>query len=141
MPTIVVASPKGGVGKSTTANILMTCLARRGASVSGIDADRNRPQVKWALRAGIRILPERSSHHPKTLLNLTMIEETGEESLIKTIQAAAARTQFVIVDLEGVASQAATFAISQADMSFRAGRPISMPLRPPPSCVSFRTAK
>jgi chromosome partitioning protein len=56
MPTIVVASPKGGVGTSTTANILVTCLARRGASVSGIDADRNRPQIKWALRADIRIV-------------------------------------------------------------------------------------
>ena len=44
MPTIVIASPKGGVGKSTTANILMTCLAGRGASVIGIDADLNRPQ-------------------------------------------------------------------------------------------------
>jgi chromosome partitioning protein len=108
MPTIVVASPKGGVGKSTTANILMTCLARRGATVTGIDADRNRPQVKWAVRAGIRIIPERSGDSPKTLPNLTIIEETGE--------AAAIHTQFVIVDLEGVASQAATFAISQADM-------------------------
>jgi len=116
MPTIVVASPKGGVGKSTTANILMTCLARRDATVSGIDADRNRPQLKWALRAGVRVLPERPTHKPKTLPTLTIIEETGEESLIQTIQAAAARTQFVIVDLEGVASQAATFAISQADM-------------------------
>jgi chromosome partitioning protein len=116
MPTIVVASPKGGVGKSTTANILMTCLARHGASVSGIDADRNRPQIKWALRAGVRILPERPKYQPKTLANLTIIEETGEESLIKTINAAAASTQFVVVDLEGVASQSATFAISQADM-------------------------
>jgi chromosome partitioning protein len=116
MPTIVVASPKGGVGKSTTANILMTCLARRGATVTGIDADPNRPQVKWALRAGVRVLPERPKHHPKTLLNLTIIEETEEESLITTIQAAAGRTQFVVVDLEGVASQAATFAISQAEL-------------------------
>jgi chromosome partitioning protein len=46
VPTIVVASPKGGVGKSTTANILMTSLARRGASVTGVDADLNRPQIK-----------------------------------------------------------------------------------------------
>ena len=116
MPTIVVASPKGGVGKSTTANILMTCLAGRGASVTGIDADLNRPQVKWANRAGVRTLCRSRQPAPTVLPSLTIIEETGEESLIETIQVAAARTQFVIVDLEGMASQAATFAISQADM-------------------------
>ena len=42
--------------------------------------------------------------------------ETAERSLIDTIRASATSSQFVIVDLEGVASQAATFAVSQADM-------------------------
>ncbi|MGH7097082.1 MAG: division plane positioning ATPase MipZ [Stellaceae bacterium] len=115
MPNIVIAQPKGGVGKSTSANILMTSLARRGATVTGIDADRNRPQIKWALRAGVR-LPQYPQHQPSILPSLSIIEETAEESLIDTIQAASAASQFVIVDLEGVASQAATFAISQADM-------------------------
>jgi chromosome partitioning protein len=116
MPVIVIASPKGGVGKSTTANILMTCLARRGASVSAIDADRNRPQVQWALRSGIRVEPARPGHKPTILPGLTVIEETAEDSIITTIQEAARRAQFVVVDLEGVASQTATFAISQADL-------------------------
>jgi chromosome partitioning protein len=115
MPTIVVASPKGGVGKSTSANLLMTCLARRGATVTGIDADLNRPQIKWALRAGVRLL-QYPKHNPTILPTLSIIEATQEESLITTIQQAAERTQFVIVDMEGVASQAATFAISQADL-------------------------
>lgn len=115
MPNIVIAQPKGGVGKSTSANILMTSLARRGATVTGIDADRNRPQIKWALRAGVR-LPQYPQHQPSILPSLSIIEETAEESLIDTIQAASAASQFVIVDLEGVASQAATFAISQADI-------------------------
>jgi chromosome partitioning protein len=115
MPNIVIAQPKGGVGKSTSANILMTSLARRGATVTGIDADRNRPQIKWALRAGVR-LPQYSQHQLSILPSLSIIEETAEESLIDTIQAASAASQFVVVDLEGVASQAATFAISQADM-------------------------
>ena len=116
MPTIVVASPKGGVGNSTTANILMTSLARRGASVTGIDADLNRPQIKWAKRAGVRTPSDDDQLESTVLPSLTVIEETGEESLIATIEAASARTQFVVVDLEGIASQAATFAISQADM-------------------------
>jgi chromosome partitioning protein len=115
MPNIVIASPKGGVGKSTTANVLMTCLARRDATVTCIDADRNRPQVKWAVRAGVR-LPQYPRHQASILPALNVLEETAEEALIDTIQAAATATQFVVVDLEGVASQAATFAISQADL-------------------------
>lgn len=43
MPTIVFASPKGGAGKSTSAVILATELARGGAGVTILDADPNRP--------------------------------------------------------------------------------------------------
>ena len=50
MPTIVFASPKGGVGKSTSAVVLATELARRGAGVTVIDADPNRPVSQWARR-------------------------------------------------------------------------------------------
>ena len=93
----------------------MTCIARRGASVTGIDADRNHPQMKWAARAGVR-MPQYPQRPVSVLPSLSVIEETAEESLIDTIQAASSASQFVIVDLEGVASQAATFAISQADL-------------------------
>lgn len=84
MPTIVVASPKGGVGKSTTANILMTTLARRGATVTGVDADPNRPQVNWARRAGVKVQSRRPKHHSTILPNLTILEEAEEQSLIST---------------------------------------------------------
>ena len=43
MPTIVFASPKGGAGKSTSAVVLASELALRGAQVVVIDADPNRP--------------------------------------------------------------------------------------------------
>jgi Mrp family chromosome partitioning ATPase len=43
MPVIVFASPKGGVGKSTSAVLLATELAQSGAAVTVIDADPNRP--------------------------------------------------------------------------------------------------
>ena len=48
MPTCVMASPKGGVGKSTAAVILGTQLAESGASVTVIDADPNKPVSRWA---------------------------------------------------------------------------------------------
>ena len=52
MPTIVFASPKGGAGKSTSAVVLASELARRGAAVTIIDADPNRPVSAWAKRPG-----------------------------------------------------------------------------------------
>ena len=43
MPTIVMASPKGGAGKSTSALLLTTELAAAESTVTLIDADPNRP--------------------------------------------------------------------------------------------------
>jgi cellulose biosynthesis protein BcsQ len=45
---ISVTSPKGGVGKTTTATILATVLAERGASVIVIDADQNGGVVDYS---------------------------------------------------------------------------------------------
>lgn len=103
MPIIVLASPKGGVGKSTTTLVLATELAIRGASITVIDADRNKPLVRWAKREG----------RPP---NITVISDIDEQTIIDTIENAAATTQFVLVDLEGTASTTAAFAISRADL-------------------------
>jgi chromosome partitioning protein len=103
MPTIVLASPKGGAGKSTSAVVLATELARRGAEIIVIDADPNRPVSQWARRPGC----------PETL---TVIAEVTEASIIDQIEAAAARVPFVIVDLEGTASMTVAYAISRADL-------------------------
>ena len=103
MPTIVFASPKGGVGKSTSAVILAAELAQRGAPVTVIDADPNHPVSQWAKRPG----------RPETL---TVIGSISEESIIDTIEEASARTTFVVVDLEGTASMTVAYAISRADL-------------------------
>src|SRR3712207_1669174 len=52
MPTIVLASPKGGAGKTTSAVLLATELAQSGAAVTVIDADPNRNISEWAARPG-----------------------------------------------------------------------------------------
>ena len=52
MPTIVFASPKGGVGKSTAAVLLATELASHGGTVTMIDADPNKPLSQWASLPG-----------------------------------------------------------------------------------------
>ena len=103
MPTIVFASPKGGAGKSTSAVVLATELAGKGARVTMIDADPNKPVSKWAKRPG---KPD----------NLDVIADVNEETIIDVIESAATRAAFVIVDLEGTASTIVGYAISRADL-------------------------
>lgn len=103
MPTIVFASPKGGAGKSTSAVVLASELALRGAQVVVIDADPNRPVSQWAKRPG---KPEM----------LAVLSDVTEATIIDEIEAAAARVPFVIVDLEGTASMTVAYAISRADL-------------------------
>src|SRR3954463_6277481 len=103
MPTIAMVTPKGGAGKSTSAVILGTEIARRGAAVTIIDADPNKPLSEWARQPG---RPE----------NLTVLAEVTEENIIEEIESAAQKTPFVIVDLEGTASMTVAYAISRADL-------------------------
>jgi chromosome partitioning protein len=103
MPTIVFASPKGGAGKSTSAVILATELALKGAGVTVLDADPNKPVSHWARRVGC---PE----------NLTVVADISETTIIDEIETAAQKTPFVVVDLEGTASMMVAYAISRADI-------------------------
>src|SRR4051794_11348173 len=103
MPVCVFASPKGGVGKSTSAVLLATQLAESGATVTIIDADPNKPVSRWAARPG----------KPN---NLTLVESVTEQTIIRAIDDAARKTAFVIVDLEGTASMMVVYAISRADL-------------------------
>ncbi|MVW64535.1 ParA family protein [Massilia sp. NEAU-DD11] len=101
MPTIVFVSPKGGAGKTTSALVLAEQLARS-ADVTVIDADPNRPIENWA-KGGAK--PDR----------MTIVADADEENVIERIEEAAARTPFVIVDLEGTAAKIVVMAVSQAD--------------------------
>jgi chromosome partitioning protein len=103
MPTIAMVTPKGGAGKSTSAVILGSELAQRGASVTMIDADPNKPVSDWAKLPG---RPE----------NLTVLDEVGEENIIEEIEGAAEKTPFVIIDCEGTASMTVAYAVSRADL-------------------------
>jgi chromosome partitioning protein len=103
MPTIVIASSKGGSGKSTSAALLASALAEHSATVTVIDADLNRPLSSWARHANM----------PETL---TVLSDVSEATITDTIEEAAARTQFVIVDLEGTASLTVGYAINRADL-------------------------
>lgn len=103
MPVIVVASPKGGAGKSTTAILLGTELARAGIDVTMLDCDPNRSLTLWSEKGD---LPERVD----VLSNIT------ESTIIRTIKSREDDGRIIVVDLEGVASRLVSRAISQADL-------------------------
>lgn len=105
MPVIVFANSKGGVGKSTSAVVLAQVLAKRGATVSLIDADPNQPLSQWWQRDTARV-PE----------NLALVANVNEDSITDAIDDAASRSAFVIVDLEGSANLAVSYAIGRADL-------------------------
>ncbi|PRY91927.1 chromosome partitioning protein [Hasllibacter halocynthiae] len=103
MPTIVIASPKGGAGKSTAAVVLGTELARAGARVTLMDCDPNGSLTLWAERAA-----------PPG--GVTLRSGVSEGEVVRAIRSAEADGAVVVVDLEGVASRLVSRAISQADL-------------------------
>lgn len=102
MPVIVTASSKGGAGKSTLTLVLAQALDALGASVTVIDADPNRPLVRW--RAG------------KSRSTVEVVGDVTESNIIKVIREHSALRQFVLVDLEGTANRLVSRAITQADL-------------------------
>lgn len=103
MPTIAIASPKGGAGKSTTAVLLGTELAHENVPVTILDCDPNKSLTLWS---------EQGDLPP----NINVISDISESEIVRTIKAHDVDHQVVIVDLEGVASRLVSRAISQADL-------------------------
>ena len=101
-PRSLFVSPKGGAGKTTSAFLLATTLARF-QEVTVIDADPNHPIQNWA----------KGGNAP---LGLTVVADVDEDTIIERIEDAASKTPFVVVDLEGTASKIVVYAISQADL-------------------------
>jgi chromosome partitioning protein len=103
MPVISFVSPKGGVGKTTSAVLLGGALADMGAPVTMIDADPNQPVSSWAKLPG---RPE----------NLRVIRDVTQDTVIDVIEEEAQRSTFVICDLEGTASLTVSYAVSRSDL-------------------------
>lgn len=116
MPTIVLTSPKGGAGKSTTAVILGTELARLGYPVTMLNCDLVSDE-KAALRIWEKVGPIPAG--------ITLKHDITEKDVIREIKAGEGDGKIVIVDLGGAASLLATRAISQADL-------VLVPIRPSP---------
>lgn len=103
MPVIVTANTKGGSGKSTTANILSTTLARMGASVRLIDCDPQGTNARW--------MREGQSKYRDIVVPLAV----GED-LIDLIDRLAAEVQFVVIDVQGSANMEISLSMARADL-------------------------
>jgi chromosome partitioning protein len=104
MATIVFASSKGGVGKSTTALALAQVLAQGGAKVMLLDADPNSPMRAWEELTGAPVN------------NLQLSTGIAEDNILEAIDEASEKSNFVIVDLEGSANMSVSYAIGRADL-------------------------
>lgn len=102
MPTIVFVSPKGGAGKTTSALVLASELARS-KPVTVIDGDPNHPIKAWAAAQG-------------SVKNMAVVADVDEDNVLDHIEDAANTTPFVVVDLEGTAAKMVLLAVSQADL-------------------------
>lgn len=102
MSVISFASSKGGVGKTTSAIVLGTTLARD-HRVALIDADPAARLISWASKAP---LPGR----------ITVIASKGEKHIEDEIYEAASIHDFVIIDCEGLASHLNAIIMGMSDL-------------------------
>jgi len=111
-PVISFVSTKGGVGKTTLAYVLATEITRRLAQVGGgtrlgvpqvtcIDADPNR-----TLSQILRLTADPM---------IGCVESDGE-ALLADLRAGLARSDIVLIDLEGTANQAMLYAAGKSDL-------------------------
>jgi|TARA_B100002003_G_scaffold205199_1_gene198487 chromosome partitioning protein len=103
MPVISFANPKGGAGKTTTALLLATQLAEKGAQVTIVDADPEKWISQWSTLDG----------RPA---NIEIEGAVTEDTIVDLIDEASRHSQFVIVDLEGTASLMVANAIGMSDL-------------------------
>lgn len=112
---IAFASSKGGPGKTTTAIALGVEFALTGHEVTFLDADPNRHLEAWG------------SLHERP--RVQVVGGITEETILEEIRGAVARSAFVLVDLEGTANNALTYAVSKADLVIVPAQPSRMDLQ------------
>ena len=99
---VVIASSKGGVGKTTLATTLAVNLAAFGFRVSVVDADRNQAFTTWYKIA-----------EAPPLACSTCIDHN---EIVGHVMAEAEKNDVVLVDTAGFENQTAVFAMGAADL-------------------------
>jgi len=119
MFVVTFANPKGGSGKTTSAILLAEQIHHAGATVGILDCDPNQNIVLWAKmreEAGLPV-PFIVEPLPK------------EEAFLETVEGLRGKADYLIVDLEGTASQLVTYATSQSDLVLIPFEPTPMEAR------------
>ncbi len=99
MPIIVIASPKGGVGKTTTCILLASEIHRQGVEITAIDADPNQHFYYWCGKVGLQ-----------------NVRSSNQDKIISDIDSASSLSPVVIVDLEGSTNMTMAYAVCKADI-------------------------
>lgn len=104
MPVIAFVTPKGGAGKTTATVLIASELAERGERVAILDADPNQPLEAWGSK---EIAPP---------AGITILADVTDDNLIDTVEQAAEKNDWVLIDVEGSANLASTYAIASSDL-------------------------
>lgn len=119
MFTITFANPKGGSGKTTSAMLLAEQIHHAGASVAILDCDPNQNIVQWA---------EQRRGEGKAVPFIVR-PVPSESDFLDTVDSIRGKADYLIIDLEGTASNLVTYAISQADLVLVPFEPTPMEAR------------
>lgn len=119
MFTITFANPKGGSGKTTSAMLLAEQIHAAGATVAILDCDPNQNIIQWAnqRKEKGRLVPYDVQSAPT------------EATFLDTVDAIRDTANYLIIDLEGTASQFMTYGISQSDLVLIPFEPTPMEAR------------
>ena len=102
MPVLVIASTKGGVGKTTLARMVTATLAAEGTDFLAVDADPNRVLSRW-----------KQNYYKGA--DFEMQAEADADKLAKILYEHATKGRMIVVDTAGFANQAALVAMTYAD--------------------------
>ena len=103
--TFALMSPKGGVGKTTTAVILASQITQLGKSVTLIEADPNGHLQRWAEQGRL----------PETVRVVFDGDPEGD-TLPGHIEQAAQESDYIVIDTEGTHNDRAFIAAHTADL-------------------------
>lgn len=119
MFTITFANPKGGSGKTTSAMLLAEQIRAAGATVAILDCDPNQNIVQWDAQR-----TEQGRASPFIVRPVPT-----EAQFLDTVDSIRGKADYLIIDLEGTASNLVTYAISQSDLVLIPFEPTPMEAR------------
>ena len=117
MPTVVVASTKGGAGKTTTVIGMALAFAENNISVAILDADPQQ-HLEMFVRQWARADKSEIEEGERTMSykGVVVVRDVDEFSVVDDIARMSDACDVVLVDLQGSANTAMFKAMTQADL-------------------------